>query len=196
MSVTVQRALILRWYGGGCNDYNSATLIPAGSTNSEGCLSQPNNVLWRKIGESVDLPCAISVQCSGRDWTYEWLTCQESSCFSVMPHEKPQKYKLNGASLHITALRANDSGIYHCAAVSAGERAQGSQHVGLGTTLVVKGRRNLLSCQWKWFNVTGWLLWAFLEKIKTTVRSIFLWIGFALLIIYSLAVVTLIVKMV
>lgn len=120
---------------------NCPTFTPAGSTNSDGCLSQPSEVLWRKIGQSVDLLCAIGAQCSGRDWKYEWLTCRESSCFSVKAHENPHKYKLNGASLHIAALRANDSGIYHCAVVSAGDQTQGAQHVGLGTMLVVKGRR-------------------------------------------------------
>lgn len=132
------------------------TLIPEGNTNSESCnLSQPDEVLWKKIGQSVELPCAISSGCSGTGWQYEWLTCKESVCFRLKLPEYPQKYKLNKASLQITALHANDSGIYHCAAVSGGHQAQGSQHVGLGTTLVVRGRREnqfrikicLLSCQ-------------------------------------------------
>lgn len=114
-------------------------LIPGGSANSDSCLSQPDEVLWKKIGESVDLPCDFSARCSGPKWKYEWLLCKETFCFGVNLRENLDKYKVNGASLHITALHANDSGIYHCAAVSAG--GQGSQHVGLGTTLVVKGRR-------------------------------------------------------
>lgn len=123
----------------GWNNHNSPLLILVGITNSDSCLSQPDQVFWRKIGQSVELPCTISAGCSGRGWKYEWFLCKESSCRSVKLHENPHKYKLNGASLHVTALQANDSGIYHCAAVSAG--GQGSQHVGLGTTLVVKGRR-------------------------------------------------------
>lgn len=159
--------------GRGWSSYGSAIIIPGGSTNPESCLSQPDEVLWRKTGQSVDLPCAISAQCSGPNWKYEWLTCKERFCFSVELHEKLDKYKLDGASLHITALRANDSGIYHCAAVSAG--GQGSQHVGLGTTLVVKGRRgkkiasvlkNQLICQWNQLNVTDWSLSTFRKDSK------------------------------
>ncbi|XP_075880358.1 immunoglobulin superfamily member 6 isoform X2 [Nelusetta ayraudi] len=146
--------------------------LTEGNTNSKSCnLSQPDEVLWRKIGQSVELPCAISSGCSGTGWQYEWLTCKESVCFRLKLPEYPQKYKLNKASLQITALLANDSGIYHCAAVSGGHQAQGSQHVGLGTTLVVR------------------------ENIKTMVRHIYLWICFVLVFVYTLAVVTLIVKM-
>lgn len=130
--------------GRGWNNYNSPILIPVGSTNSESCLTQTDEVFWRKIGESVDLPCTISAPCSGQDWMYYWLLCKESFCSSVKLHENLHKYKLNGASLHVTALHANDSGIYHCAAVSPGGKGQGSQHVGLGTTLVVKGKREKL----------------------------------------------------
>lgn len=145
--------------------------VTEGITNSASCLSQPDEVFWRKIGQSVELPCTVSSSCSGRLWQYEWLTCKESVCFSLELRENPPKYRLSGASLHITGLHVNDSGIYHCAAVSGGPRAQGSQHVGLGTTLVVR------------------------ENIRTTVRNIYLWICLVLLTVYSLAVVTLIVKM-
>lgn len=129
--------------GRGWNHYSSLFLLPEGCTNSESCLSQPAEVFWRKTGQSVDLPCTISSPCSGSRWQYEWLACKEQRCYQLKLHENPQKYQPNGASLHITTLQANDSGIYHCAAVSGQQQAnQGCQHVGLGTTLMVRGRRD------------------------------------------------------
>ncbi|XP_054464142.1 uncharacterized protein si:ch211-139g16.8 isoform X2 [Anoplopoma fimbria] len=79
-----------------------------------------------------------------------------------------QKYSLDGASLNIKSLQVEDTGIYHCAALVHGNPASGNQHVGLGTTLVVM-------------------------EIKTMLMYI-LWASFALLAIYSLAVVTLMIK--
>ncbi|XP_056870356.1 immunoglobulin superfamily member 6 isoform X3 [Takifugu flavidus] len=86
------------------------------------------------------------------------------------PGENSDKYKLDGASLQISALHTNDSGIYHCAAALRGKPRRGMQHVGPGTTLVVK------------------------EGNKTMATNNYLWVVFTLLTVYSLAMVTLIVK--
>nr|XP_046271142.1 uncharacterized protein si:ch211-139g16.8 isoform X2 [Scatophagus argus] len=136
---------------------------------AESCLSQPNKVIWQKIGQSVVLPCFVSSHCSAKDWRYEWFSFKENSHFHLKLLDNPLKYRLEGASLHINSLHANDSGIYHCAAVSDGEPAPGAQHVGPGTTLVMK------------------------EKTKM-VRHIPLWLTFLLLAIYSLVIVILILK--
>lgn len=110
--------------------------------NTGGCLSQPKEVIWQKTGQSVTLPCEISSHCSANKWKYQWFTFKEKSCFRVKLHENRTKYKLNGASLHINSLHANDSGIYHCAVESHEEPVPGSQHVGPGTTLIVRGKRD------------------------------------------------------
>lgn len=93
-----------------------------------------------QIGKSADIPCNVSSHCSARPWQYEWFIFKENIHFHLKLLENPEKYKLVGASLHISSLKTDDSGIYHCAAVSHGEPASGTQHVGLGTTLVVRGK--------------------------------------------------------
>uniref|UniRef100_UPI0037E8A14C immunoglobulin superfamily member 6 n=1 Tax=Semicossyphus pulcher TaxID=241346 RepID=UPI0037E8A14C len=134
----------------------------------ESCLSQPNELVWQKTGQNVVLPCNISSHCATTEMHYEWFTFKENSHLCLNVSSNPQKYSLEGPSLRIKSLHTNDSGIYHCAAVSQGEPAQGKQHVALGTTLVVRENVELM---------TG-----------------LLWSSFALLAIYSLAVVTLIIK--
>ncbi|XP_059203148.1 immunoglobulin superfamily member 6 [Centropristis striata] len=135
----------------------------------ESCLSQ-QNVIWRKIGTSVNLKCDVSQDCSAAGLHYEWFTFNENSHFPLNVDSNPLKYRLEGGSLSIRSLQSNDSGIYHCAAASRGAPAAGSQHVGLGTTLIVK------------------------EQVRTTVRFNLLWVSFVLLAIYSVAVVTLFIK--
>lgn len=116
-------------------------------------------MIWQKTGQSVTLPCKISSHCSANKWQYQWFTFKEKSCFRLKLHENHVKYKLNGASLHIGSLHANDSGIYHCAVESQGEPVRGSQHVGPGTTLIVRGKRDnyvkrldtdVLMCRLRW----------------------------------------------
>ncbi|XP_077411722.1 immunoglobulin superfamily member 6-like isoform X2 [Vanacampus margaritifer] len=65
---------------------------------------------------------------------------------------------------------SNDSGIYYCAATSFGNPTPGAQHVGLGTTLVVK------------------------EKTQLMVGHVLLWLTFVVLALYSSATVTLIIQ--
>ncbi|XP_070703262.1 immunoglobulin superfamily member 6 [Pempheris klunzingeri] len=147
------------------------TCLPVTETMKEieGCLSQPNTVIWRKTGQSAVLPCNVNSQCSAKDLRYEWFAFKENACLRLNVLDNHLKYKLEGGSLHIKSLNANDSGIYHCAATSPSITAPSSQHVGLGTTLVVK-------------------------EVKMMVRHILLWLSLVLLAIYSLAVVTLIIK--
>ncbi|XP_039681298.1 immunoglobulin superfamily member 6 isoform X2 [Perca fluviatilis] len=135
----------------------------------ESCLLQPNKVIWRKTGQTAVVNCTSS-HCSGRPLHYEWFTFKENFHLHLNLNSNSLKYSLDGASLIIKSLDANDSGIYYCAAVSSGPPGAGAQHVGLGTTLVVR------------------------EQIKTMARPILLWVSFVLLAIYSLAVVTLILK--
>lgn len=102
------------------------------------CLSQPNKVIWQKIGQSAVLPCTVSSRCSGL--RYEWFVFKENSHLRLNVLDNSLKYSLEGAHLHINSLHVNDSGIYYCAAVSHGDPAPGAQHVGSGTTLVVRGK--------------------------------------------------------
>lgn len=119
--------------------------FPDGIDKAEDCVSSPKKVIWKKTGESVTLSCTNKNPCLDNDWRYEWFIFKENSHVRLMLQEN-HKYKLEGASLYINSLLANDSGIYHCAAASVRGTARGSQHVGLGTTLVVRGRRDNHFC--------------------------------------------------
>lgn len=103
------------------------------------CLSQEPGIVRRKAGNKVVLSCTVYPECHAQPWKYEWFLFKENYHILLKPEENSDKYKLDGASLQISALHANDSGIYHCAAVSRGKPGRGMQHVGPGTTLVVKG---------------------------------------------------------
>ncbi|XP_027141153.1 immunoglobulin superfamily member 6 isoform X2 [Larimichthys crocea] len=136
--------------------------------NADSCLSQPETVILQ-TGQSAFLPCTVSSHCSANDWDYEWISFKESTCIRINL-KNPLKYSLEGASLHIRSLQANDSGIYYCAALNHGDSAHGTQHVGFGTTLVVR------------------------ERFKIRTKHILLWLSFVLLAIYSLVILTLIIK--
>lgn len=114
---------------------------PDSLKNTESCLSQPVNIIRRQVGSYVNIPCIIREECPGQPWKYEWFSFKETYHIRLNLRENPDKYRLNGAELHISSLQVNDSGIYHCAAVSQGEPGRGRQHVGHGTTLIVKGER-------------------------------------------------------
>ncbi|XP_068574948.1 immunoglobulin superfamily member 6 [Cebidichthys violaceus] len=132
----------------------------------ESCLTQPNKMMWRKTGQSALLKCIVSSHCSGLH--YEWFTFKENFHLRLDLSRDSLKYSLDGASLNIKSLHVNDSGVYHCAAVSRGDPAPGAQHVGLGATLVV-------------------------QEQNKTMRHI-LWVSFVLLAIYSMVVVALMIK--
>ncbi|KAM6966249.1 uncharacterized protein LKV04_018740 [Tautogolabrus adspersus] len=136
----------------------------------ESCSSQPTEEVWRNTGQNVVLWCNIKPHCSTEGEHYEWFSFRERSHHRLNLQSHPLKYSLEGASLHIKSLHTNDSGIYHCAAGELGEPAQGKQYVALGTTLVVRGTS------------------------KVMVKIILLWLSFVLLAIYSLALLTLIIK--
>ncbi len=118
----------------------NVSIIPESMEEIGSCLSQPYKAIWRKKGEKVVLNCTVSSDCSAKDWQYEWFSFKENSHIRL-PLDNPLKYRLEKASLFIESLHANDSGIYHCAAVSNGEPVQGTQYVGWGTPLVVTGKR-------------------------------------------------------
>lgn len=113
---------------------------PDSLKNTESCLSQPN-IIWRKVGSYVDIPCVVHEECPGQPWKYEWFLFKESYHIRLKLREGPDKRRRNGADLRISSLQVNDSGIYHCAVVSQGKPGRGTQHVGPGTTLIVKGER-------------------------------------------------------
>ncbi|XP_049925700.1 immunoglobulin superfamily member 6 [Epinephelus moara] len=143
--------------------------LPVIESVEKGCLSQPNKVIWKKTGRSADLHCTVRSHCLPNNFHYEWFVFKENVHFCLNLNN-PAKYSLNEASLHITSLQVNDSGIYHCAAALNGSSASGAQHVGMGTTLVVR------------------------EQDRTWLKDIVLWLSFVLLAIYTLVIVTLILK--
>ncbi|KAJ4931821.1 hypothetical protein JOQ06_010261 [Pogonophryne albipinna] len=126
-------------------------------------------MIWRKTGQSVFLKCSLSSNCLAKGLQFEWFAFKENVHLPLNVIENPHKYSLDKASLNIKSLHTNESGIYYCA-VFSGYKAPGTPYVALGTTLVVT------------------------EHISPLVRHILLWLSFALLATYSLAIVTLILK--
>lgn len=98
-------------------------------------------MIRRKVGSNVEIQCVVREECPGQPWKYEWFSFKEKYHIRLKLREGLDKYRLNGAHLRISSLQVNDSGIYHCAAVSQGKLGRGTQHVGPGTTLIVKGER-------------------------------------------------------
>ncbi|XP_013865569.1 immunoglobulin superfamily member 6 isoform X2 [Austrofundulus limnaeus] len=138
------------------------------STEKElSCLSQPHKVIFRKTGQSAVLPCIVS-NCSSVSLHYQWFVFREKHHLDL---QLTSRHSLDGASLQISALNANDSGIYHCAITSTITQVRECcrHHVGRGTTLVVK------------------------EHLKPQLRQTLLWSTFTLLAIFNLALVAFIV---
>uniref|UniRef100_A0A8C2ZG50 Ig-like domain-containing protein n=1 Tax=Cyclopterus lumpus TaxID=8103 RepID=A0A8C2ZG50_CYCLU len=171
----------------------SRLFIPENKQKDESCLSQPNGVMWQLSGESAVLKCSVNSDCSAKGLQYEWFAFRRNVHLRLRPSNESLKYSLDGASLHIKSLHVNDSGIYHCAAVSSGEPAPGAQHVGLGTTLVVRGKSVQLQVRHRCANWERQLFFCFSEQFKTMVRHI-LWVSCVLLATYSLAILILMIK--
>lgn len=116
---------------------NSQNLFIAESRKKEeSCLSQPHRVIFHKIGQSAVLPCTVS-NCSGENLHYQWFVFRETHHFSLT---LTRRHSLDAASLHISSLNTNDSGVYYCAVNSTSGKECCRHHVGLGTTLVVSGK--------------------------------------------------------
>ncbi|XP_029913356.1 uncharacterized protein LOC115363346 isoform X1 [Myripristis murdjan] len=128
-------------------------------------FSLPNEVIWRKTGQSASVPCTLS--CSAHGMKFQWFAFKENFHHQVNLDTMPPKYSLEGASLHIMSLNTNDSGTYHCAVIFE-IKGSGTQMIGSGTTLVVK-------------------------EDKQMVGDTLMWLAFALLAIYSVAVMILII---
>ncbi|CAN9505243.1 unnamed protein product [Ophioblennius macclurei] len=137
-------------------------------TGRDHCLKQPSQQIWRKISQTVDLQCTVSQHCPVKEFQYEWFVFKEDTHQRLrLPSDK---YSLKEATLHIKSLHANDSGIYHCAAFSKRESGCCAHHVGPGQTLIVR------------------------DKYKPMVGHILLLLLLVLLAVYSLAILTLILK--
>nr|XP_057905833.1 immunoglobulin superfamily member 6 isoform X3 [Doryrhamphus excisus] len=147
------------------------TCLPLqGVAQLQSCLWQPSNVIVRETGQDGEIWCRVHTNCSDKGLHYQWFTFRRRNHIRLNLDATSHKYSLQGATLQIMSLNTNDSGIYYCAAVSHGEPRPGGQHVGMGTTLVVR------------------------EKTKLMVGHVLLWLTFVLLVIYSLTTVTLIVQ--
>ncbi|KAM8824391.1 uncharacterized protein ACB058_020646 isoform 2-T2 [Synchiropus picturatus] len=136
-------------------------------TQAENCIFQRSTPIWKKTGHDVNLTCKVKENCFISDLDFQWFIFKEDSHFLLSNKHDP-RFTFSGASLIIKSTNANDSGIYHCAALERGGAKSGAQYVGTGSTLVVKD------------NITP-------------VSYILLWVLLALMLVYSLAVVTLII---
>lgn len=136
---------------------------------TEGCLSQPSMEIWLKKGQAATLDCDVTSRCASKDLKFEWFLFRANDHCRLNLSGNPNKYMIRKASLEIRSLQANDSGIYHCAAVTRTDPAPDAQHVGSGTTLVVQ------------------------DKVHLMVRHILLMTSCVLLALYSLAIVALII---
>ncbi|XP_035809437.2 immunoglobulin superfamily member 6 [Amphiprion ocellaris] len=109
---------------------------------TESCISQPNETIWRKTGQAAVLHCTMSDPCSAGGFLYQWFAFNQSGHFRL--DLTGDKYNLDGASLHIKSLQANDSGIYHCAVASQGPETCCRQYVGMGTSLMVREHAEIM----------------------------------------------------
>uniref|UniRef100_A0A3Q1CWS0 Ig-like domain-containing protein n=1 Tax=Amphiprion ocellaris TaxID=80972 RepID=A0A3Q1CWS0_AMPOC len=96
-----------------------------------------------KTGQAAVLHCTMSDPCSAGGFLYQWFAFNQSGHFRL--DLTGDKYNLDGASLHIKSLQANDSGIYHCAVASQGPETCCRQYVGMGTSLMVRGEEDTLT---------------------------------------------------
>ncbi|XP_029013853.1 immunoglobulin superfamily member 6 [Betta splendens] len=138
------------------------------SITMENCKFRPAKEIGQKVGQSAELQCGVS--CSNKHVHYEWFVFKEHSHYHVNLTGAPLKYNLVGGSLHIKSVNNNDSGIYYCAAMWPRESTRNRQYVGEGTTLIVRGHGTRL------------------------VKYILLWLSFVLLSIYSIVILSLIIK--
>ncbi|KAM9783612.1 immunoglobulin superfamily member 6 [Syngnathus typhle] len=145
-------------------------LTPKGMAQAHSCLSQPSGVIWRQLGQDAVIQCSFLPDCLAENLRYKWFAFEHRSHGTLDLAQNHHKYSLHGADLQIRSLNGNDSGIYYCAATTQREPTPGAQHVGLGTTLVVK------------------------EKTKLMVGHVLLWLTVVVLALYSSATVTLIVQ--
>ncbi|XP_028268751.1 immunoglobulin superfamily member 6 [Parambassis ranga] len=143
-------------------------LVTESVEKTQPCISQPSTVIWHKTQQTAVLNCSMASHCSA-SLRYEWFTVKEHSHRRLSITANKDKYRLVGSSLHIRSLNTSDSGIYHCAAAAPEAPKCCTKHVGEGVTLVVR------------------------DHVKIMVRHILLWLSFVLLVIYSLAVVTLLI---
>uniref|UniRef100_A0A4W5RS56 Ig-like domain-containing protein n=1 Tax=Hucho hucho TaxID=62062 RepID=A0A4W5RS56_9TELE len=112
--------------------------------NNENCLPglslhQPDEVIWRVGGQSASLPCNIAYDTSSK-MDFLWFVFKQDAHHSVNLMTQQHKYSLERNSLNINSLQANDSGVYHCAALFRDVVCSGAQEIGQGTTLVVRGK--------------------------------------------------------
>ncbi|XP_029626713.1 immunoglobulin superfamily member 6-like isoform X1 [Salmo trutta] len=142
--------------------------------NKENCppglsLHQPDEIIWRIGGQSASLPCNIAYD-TNRKMDVLWFVFKQDAHHSVDLMTQQHKYSLERNSLNINSLQANDSGVYHCAAVFRDVVCSGAQEIGQGTTLVVR------------------------ERGMQMVWHVLLWLLFVLLVLYSLAILILIIR--
>uniref|UniRef100_A0A674D1Q9 Ig-like domain-containing protein n=1 Tax=Salmo trutta TaxID=8032 RepID=A0A674D1Q9_SALTR len=87
----------------------------------------------------TSLPCNIAYDIN-RKIDVLWFVFKQDAHHSVNLMTQQHKYSLERNSLNINSLQANDSGVYHCAAVFRDVVCSGAQEIGQGTTLVVRGK--------------------------------------------------------
>ncbi|CAB1342297.1 unnamed protein product [Coregonus sp. 'balchen'] len=131
-------------------------------------LHQPDEVIWRIGGQTASLPCNITYD-TNMEIDLIWFVFKEDAHHSVDLMTQQHKYSLERNALNINSLQANDSGVYHCAALFKNVVCSGAQEIGQGTTLVVR----------EWGMQMTW--------------HVLLWLLFVLLALYSLAVLILII---
>ncbi|MBN3311531.1 IGSF6 protein, partial [Atractosteus spatula] len=95
---------------------------------------------------SVTIPCSVTAPGCPGDQSVYWFVFRASSHERLHLHAH-SKYALQGDSLDISPVHANDSGVYYCGIAFSG--STGARSTGKGTVLLVRGSLHVANPQGK-----------------------------------------------
>ncbi|XP_028841710.1 uncharacterized protein LOC114793744 [Denticeps clupeoides] len=132
----------------------------------------PDRRAKQRPGTSFSLPCDVDTSRCPQTVAVvtTWFVFRRNSHHQLDVDGQSTRYQLDGSSLLFRSLQPGDSGVYHCAIAAGDVPRAGTQAVGRGTVLTVAGRP------------------------VPRVRAGLVWTLFTLLLLYSAAVLAVLVR--